>query len=270
MIVTIEGCALGRPVSPLLASAQPPTRPGLPAHGPRADFNEFRADRAPKRYDVSAASFGIPRSHAILRSRKRIPSCMSRSLLWKDDSMIDSRRVASAAAVVGLLVGLVCAICWHVFVEPQFDSAGLAASAPNTAVAFEVGYLVEFFEPAPSWLPTTLVFPLFAAIVFGVLGSSCARYVSGRSPLEIGLESGVVGGCLGLGATAWAVISPPVYQGLTTTRPLRVDLTSQGFLWVVLPLCGGVSAAVVSASVVAISRKRSAARKLREAGNIGP
>lgn len=199
---------------------------------------------------------------------------MPKLLPCKDAGVSDPsqrREVASAAMIIGLLMGVVGAMWWHVFVVPQFDLAGFAASTESTAVAFEVGYLVQFYEPAPAWLPTAVVFPGVAAIAFGVLGFSCARHVSSRSALSIGLEGGVVGGCLGVGAAAWATLSPPLYSSLTETRPLRIELASQNYLWIALPLCSGVTAAILSISVAAVLGKKSAAtRRQREVRTAGP
>lgn len=88
---------------------------------------------------------------------------MPKLLPCKDAGVSDPsqrREVASAAMIIGLLMGVVGAMWWHVFVVPQFDLAGFAASTESTAVAFEVGYLVQFYEPAPAWLPTAVVFPV--------------------------------------------------------------------------------------------------------------
>ncbi|QII05326.1 hypothetical protein BH93_07995 [Rhodococcoides fascians A25f] len=168
------------------------------------------------------------------------------------------RKAAFAAGVVGLLVGVAIAISWHIFVAPRFDSERLAASS-ESSVAVVVGYLIEYFEPAPTWIPTVIVFPGFSAMVFCLLGFVCARgVVQPRVPIALaGLVGSVTGGLLGLCAAAWAHISPPTYCGLTDTRPFRIELSSQGYLWFILPLCGGLVGLVVSAAAVALLRKRS-------------
>nr|WP_141217633.1 hypothetical protein [Rhodococcus sp. 06-412-2B] len=158
---------------------------------------------------------------------------------------------------MGLLVGVAIAISWHIFVAPRFDSERLAASS-ESSVAVVMGYLVEYFEPAPTWIPTVIVFPAFSAMVFCLLGFVCARGVVPRSPIGlVGLIGTVTGGLLGLCAAAWAHISPPTYYGLTDTRPFRIELSSQGYLWFILPLCGGLVGSVVSAAAAALLRKKS-------------
>lgn len=67
----------------------------------------------------------------------------------------------------------------------------------------------------------------------------------------------MTGGLLGLCAAAWAHISPPTYYVLTDTRPFRVELSSQEYLWFILPLCGGLVGFFVSVAAAALLRKRS-------------
>lgn len=174
--------------------------------------------------------------------------------------MSDRRSVlALAAGAVGLLVGLAIAISWHVFVSPQFDSDAFASSGSETSVAFVVGYLIEYFEPAPAWLPTVIVFPVLGAVLCAALAFAYARALAERRVAigSVGLVGGAVGSVLGLCAAAWARISPPTYIGLTETQPFRVALSSQSYLWIILPLVGGIAAAVFSASATAILRHRS-------------
>ncbi|MDV6264056.1 hypothetical protein R3P96_22200 [Rhodococcus yunnanensis] len=126
-------------------------------------------------------------------------------------------------------------------------------------MAFVIGEFVEYFEPAPAWLPTVIVFPAFSGIAFGLIGFVSARVVlQPRAPIIlVGFVGMVVGGLLGFCAAAWAHISPPTYYGLTDTRPFRVELSSQGYLWLILPLCGGLVGFVVSLAAAALLRKRS-------------
>lgn len=141
-----------------------------------------------------------------------------------------------------MLVGIAIAIAWHIFVAPRFDAERLNASSSESSVAVVVGYLIEYFEPAPPWIPTVIVFPGFSTMVFCLLGFVCARgVVQPRVPIRlVGLVGMVAGSLLGLCAAAWARISPPTYIGLVDSRPCRVELSSQEYLWFILPLCGGL------------------------------
>lgn len=180
-------------------------------------------------------------------------------LSCKDGAMTGQRRKAAfAAGVVGLLVGVAIAILWHTLVAPRFDSERLAASSESSE-AVVMGYLVEYFEPAPTWIPTVIVFPAFSAMAFCLLGFVCARsVVQPRVPIGlVGLVGMMTGGLLGLCAAAWAHISPPTYYVLTDTRPFRVELSSQEYLWFILPLCGGLVGFFVSVAAAALLRKRS-------------
>ncbi|MGA9871740.1 MAG: hypothetical protein WBQ44_11440 [Rhodococcus sp. (in: high G+C Gram-positive bacteria)] len=165
-------------------------------------------------------------------------------------------RTASAAGVVGLFVGLVIAMGWHVFVSPQIDLDRPAGLEPSSVSI--VGYLLEYYEPAPAWLPTVVVFPVITAVLFAGLGFFGAPIVSQRrrTPESLGSISSAAGGVVGLSAAFWAHISPPTYIGLTDRRPFRLALTSEWHLWGILPLVGVIAAAVLSVSAAAVLRRR--------------
>lgn len=151
---------------------------------------------------------------------------------------VPPRHALWAMGFTGLLVGGSAAIFWHLFVSTRYEETnrGVAARAFETSE--------RFYEPAPAWLPTTVALPVVSTLIFSIAALAALRGKPTRSLTrgKLAILSVLSGVAVGMVTVMWAMISPPSYVQLTQTRPLRIALTGELDLWLVLPgLCAATS-----------------------------